>query len=94
MSDDIQAAYLKASGFKIETPATRDEIATLQARCDRYKAALEAAEVTILLVLSAEGIPADTLEMLTLGDGRGTVAPGSLKRAVAAITIKALEDTK
>jgi hypothetical protein len=37
-----------------------------------------------LVVLQRKGVPSDTLEMLTHGDGRGTIAPGALNEAIRA----------
>ena len=46
--------------------------------------AVEALTAGILVNLLQSGHRADTLEVLTHGDGRGTVPPGTLSRAVAA----------
>jgi hypothetical protein len=37
-----------------------------------------------LVVLQRKGVPSDTLEMLTHGDNRGTIAPGALNEAIRA----------
>jgi hypothetical protein len=42
-------------------------------------------ELTVVMMLSELGVPPDVLEMLTIGDGRGNVAPGSLRKALAAV---------
>lgn len=45
---------------------------------------VEEAHVAMLVALVEHGVPADMQEALTHGDGRGTLAPGALRKAALA----------
>lgn len=45
------------------------------------------AATAALLALAEHGIPPDVQELLVHGDGRGTVAPGALSKALCAALI-------
>lgn len=45
---------------------------------------VEAGQIAALVTLAEHGIPTDVQELLVGGDGRGTIAPHALRKALAA----------
>lgn len=63
---------------------SQEEIARSILSSDAFKRMVgrDGALCVLLVALQRRGVPSDVMELLTHGDGRGTVAPGALREAV------------